>query len=140
MDKIKRRKSPDGKVEIFDIVRKRWIISTPEEQVRQQFIHYLVGVIGFNAAHISIEHPFMLEGGKQLRADIVLYDNSAQALMLIECKSKTVKIDGTTFTQASKYNSYFKAKYITLTNGVNNYTFSTDDFITYNSEKSFPLL
>ncbi len=140
MNKIKRRKLPDGRVEIFDVIRRQWLISTPEEQVRQQFIHYLINIAGFNPAHISIEHHFVLDGGKNLRADIVLFDKNAKAIMLIECKAESIKIDGTTFTQASKYNNFFRAKYILLTNGISNYIFSTDDFISYKSEKQFPHL
>ncbi len=125
---------------IFDVVRKIWLISTPEEQVRQRFIRYLIDVVGYNPMLISVEHAFVLEGGKNLRADIVLFDRNGHAVMLVECKAASVKIGNDTFTQASKYNGFFKARYIVLTNGDNTYIFSTDDYVTYNSERGFPVL
>lgn len=123
---------------VFDIVRKHWVALTPEEYVRQSFLHYMTGTLGVPVTHISVEQSFIFENGKPQRADIVVYDTNTQPFILIECKASTVKITGEIFSQATRYNAYIKARYIVVTNGLNHYCLSTDNFIDYRYEKNIP--
>lgn len=131
--------SPDSKRKsVFDIVRKQWVALTPEEYVRQSFVHYMINSLAVPITHISIEQSFQFENGKAQRADIVVYDGSAAPFILVECKASTVKITDEIFLQATRYNAYIKAKYIVVTNGLNHYCVTTDNFIDYTFEKEIP--
>lgn len=123
---------------VFDIVRKQWVALTPEEHVRQSFIHYLIGSLGVPVTHISVEQSFLFENGKPQRADIVVYDGDANPFLLIECKAATVKITDEIFLQATRYNAYIKAKYIVVTNGMNHYCVTSDNLVDYSFEKKIP--
>lgn len=123
---------------VFDIVRKQWVALTPEEYVRQSFIHYMTESLGVPVTHISVEQSFLFENGKPQRADIVVYDSKAQPFLLVECKASSIKITSEIFSQATRYNAYIKARYILVTNGLNHYCLSTENFIDYNVEKNIP--
>lgn len=123
-------RTAEGRRELLCKIRKKWLLITPEELVRQQFVGYLLE-LGFSNGQISLEQSFSLDWGKQLRADIVVYSRSGVPLILIECKAPTIELSQDVFTQASKYNSSFKAKYIALTNGQNSMLFTSDDLINY---------
>lgn len=123
---------------VFDIVRKGWVALTPEEYVRQSFIHYMISALGVPVTHISVEQSFLFDNGKPQRADIVVYDSVLQPYILIECKASSVKITSEIFTQATRYNAYIKARYIVITNGLNHYCLSTENFIDYSYEKNIP--
>ena len=125
----------DKKKYIFDPIRKKYIVLTPEEWVRQNFIKYLVEVKNYPTGLIGIEQQ--LPGNEQnYRTDIVIYSNLAKAIMIIECKSEKIKITQDVFDQAAKYNMQFKADYLVVTNGINhyvsklNYTDKTYTFLT----------
>lgn len=124
--------------DVFDVARKRWVTLTPEEWVRQSFIHYMVNSLNYPLTHISVEQSFLFENGKPQRADIIVYDNNGKPLILIECKAPKVKITADIFTQATRYNVYIKAKYIVVTNGLSHYILSTDNFTDYSYEKEMP--
>lgn len=124
--------------DVFDIVRKKWVTLTPEEYVRQSFIHYMINSLKIPVTHISVEQSFLFENGKPQRADIVVYKSDGTPYILIECKASSVKITNDIFTQATRYNAYIKAKYIIVTNGLSHYSLSTDNFIDYAFEKQIP--
>lgn len=110
----------DQKKYIFDFIRKKHIILTPEEWVRQNFIKYLVELKKYPVGLIGVEQK--LPGKNQnFRTDIVIFSKSAKALMIIECKSEKIKINQDVFDQAAKYNFQFKADYLVVTNGINHY-------------------
>jgi hypothetical protein len=121
-DPILRKK--EGKVYIFDNIRKKFILLTPEEWVRQHFINYLIH-------HLHYPRTlFRIEGGliyNQLhkRSDILLHDRSGRPWMLIECKSPDVKITQKVFNQVTVYNKTIGAPYIGVTNGLVQYCFQT---------------
>ena len=105
---------------IFDPIRKKHIILTPEEWVRQNFIKYLVESKNYPVGLIGVEQK--LPGKDQnFRTDIVVFSRSGKAIMIIECKSEKIKISQDVFDQAAKYNFQFKADYLVVTNGINNY-------------------
>lgn len=114
------------------------MLLTPEENVRQQFVRYMVTDLGFEIGRISLEQGFTLDGGKMLRADIVVYGKDGKPEILIECKAPSVGLDIESFRQASKYNRHFKANYLVLTNGKTILILRTDDYICYNSVEKLP--
>lgn len=135
---IKQSTSVRERKTVFDIVRKQWVALTPEEYVRQSFIHYMIDSLGVPVTHISVEQSFLFENGKPQRADLVVYDNSANPFLLIECKAATVKISNEIFLQATRYNAYIKAKYIVVTNGMNHYCVTSENLVDYSFEKEIP--
>ena len=111
----------DGKY-IWDSLRRKWLVLTPEEWVRQHVIGWLVGEKHIPELRISQEYPVNINGQHQ-RADIVVIDERAQPLILVECKAPEVAIDNEVVMQAIRYNSVVKARYIVLTNGLKLYCF-----------------
>ncbi len=105
---------------IFDAIRKKYLKLQPEEWVRQNFIQFLIHDRGYSASLIAIEKGLKLNE-LQKRADIVLYDNQAQPVVLVECKAPKVKINQEVFEQIGRYNSIFKVPYLIVTNGLNHY-------------------
>jgi len=132
---IKVRQKQQGN-EIFDVVRKRWLILQPEEWVRQLTVLYLSRVLDFPLNHFSIEKG-VNKGLKKGRWDIVVFDYAMKPFILIECKSPQISLTEDVIYQASVYNIELKAPYIAVTNGKktscfmvnkenNNYTFLVD--------------
>lgn len=111
------KKAENHKLYIFDIIRKKYVILTPEEWVRQHFIHYLINERHFPASLISIEMSFKLNKLDK-RSDISIFDKSGTLLLLVECKAPYIEIDQKVFDQIFTYNLSFKAKYIIVTNGI----------------------
>lgn len=136
--KIKDGEDNTSRKLIFDISRKQWVALTPEEYVRQMFMHYMINYLSMPVTHISVEQAFTFENGKPQRVDMVVYDRDTTPFILVECKAPTVKISQNTFDQASRYNTVIKAKYIIITNGLNHYCAKTEDFINYQIIKEMP--
>ncbi len=107
----------DNLVFIFDELRKKHLVLTPEEWVRQHFIQHLVNDKKFPKTLIQIEGGLVLNQ-LQKRSDILVYNTAGEKLVLIECKAPQVKITQNVFDQASRYNSIHQAKWIVLTNGL----------------------
>jgi hypothetical protein len=109
-----------GKVWIFDVIRKKFLVLTPEEWVRQHFVHYLINELNYPKALIKVEGSLTYNQlGK--RSDIVVFNREGTPWMLIECKSPDQKISDAILRQASTYNASLKAKYLTVTNGLNHF-------------------
>jgi type I site-specific restriction endonuclease len=128
---IQRKQSEQNKAQLFDIIRKKYVAATPEEWVRQLFIHYLLSEKGINKNKISVEKQLIVNG-LQKRFDIVIYDDSLAPHTLIECKAPSVAITDDVFRQASTYNLVLKAPFLMVTNGQETYhcaiDFDTQDF------------
>lgn len=107
----------DDAVFIFDELRKKHLVLTPEEWVRQHFIQHLILEKKFPKTLIQIEGGLILNQ-LQKRSDILIYNSAGEKLMLIECKAPKVKITSAVFEQASRYNSVHQSKWIVLTNGL----------------------
>ncbi|HKG06870.1 MAG TPA: type I restriction enzyme HsdR N-terminal domain-containing protein [Pedobacter sp.] len=107
----------DARHFIFDEVRKKHLVLTPEEWVRQHFIQYLVLEKKFPKSLIQIEGGLVLNK-LQKRTDIVIFNSSGERAMIIECKAPAVKITQATFDQAARYNSVHKVKWLAVTNGL----------------------
>jgi len=104
-----------GKKEIFDPIRCRFVLCTPEEAVRQAYIRYLIDVLQVPSVAISVEKKITYNNLTK-RYDIVVYSKE-KCLLIIECKSPEIKLSELTLQQISLYNSHLQAKYIILFNG-----------------------
>jgi hypothetical protein len=101
---------------IFDSYRNKWIVLTPEEWVRQNFLNYIVKVLNYPKTLIAIEKEIQL-GELKKRFDIVVYDKNTQPWMVIECKEMDVPLTEKIMQQILNYNQSLKAKYLVITNG-----------------------
>ena len=108
-----------GKDCIFDPLRKTWVVLTPEEWVRQNFIQYLIQVKQYPASLIAIEKTIQL-GELKKRFDIVVYKNEAPWI-LIECKEANVSLTEKTLEQILQYQQVIEASYLVMTNGHTTY-------------------
>ena len=107
----------NGKLTIFDPIRKKYIVLTPEEWVRQHFLNYLIHHLAFPKSLIKVESGLSYNTLSK-RSDILVFDRNGQSLMLVECKSFEVKIKQDAFDQAAMYNKTINARYIAITNGL----------------------
>ena len=113
-----RMKSEAGKAMIFDEIRKKWIVCTPEEWVRQNLVRFLVQDCAYPQALVALEKQ-VLVAERSLRFDALIYDREFSPLMLIECKAPTVKLTQKVFDQIWHYNYEIKAPFFIVTNGIN---------------------
>lgn len=111
-----RMKKEEGREFIFDQLRKKWILLTPEEWVRQNFVQYLLQVKKIPAALIAIEKEIQL-GELRKRFDILVYSKDHQPWLMVECKSMEVKLDNTVLEQLLRYNVSVPVSYLVVTNG-----------------------
>jgi hypothetical protein len=109
---------------IFDTIRNKWIVLTPEEWVRQNFLNYLINALQYPKALIAIEKEINI-GDVKKRFDIIVYNKNTQPWMLIECKEMNVALSQKVLTQIINYNVAIKANFLVLTNGVNCMAFDT---------------
>ena len=115
----------DGKQMILDILRHRFVALTPEEWVRQNFIHFLIEHKGYPSALLANEVSLRI-GSKSLRADSVLYSPDLQPRMIIEYKAPTVEITQKVFDQIVAYNLLLHADYLIVSNGMEHYACKLD--------------
>ena len=115
-------KEEAGKKKVFDIIRKKWYILTPEEWVRQHWIHALINHAQYPIGLFEIESAIDFNGMKK-RFDIVVRNKDLSIFLLIECKAPEVSISNDTFLQASKYAKILKPNYIFLSNGLQHQQF-----------------
>lgn len=108
------------KPSIFDPIRKRYIVFTPEEWVRQNFLLFLVNDKKFPSSLLAIEKKIVLNNLTK-RCDIVAYNNKGEALLIVECKAPNIDITQETFDQIARYNMKLKVKYLVVTNGMKHY-------------------
>jgi hypothetical protein len=103
--------------QIYDAFRMRWVSLSPEEWVRQHFLHFITEVHHYPKNRIAVEFTLNLNGMKK-RADIVVFDSAMQPWMLIECKHAKVPLTQAVFDQAARYNLSLKVPYLAITNGM----------------------
>jgi hypothetical protein len=107
----------EGRAEIFDAIRSKWIVLGPEEWVRQNFIQWMVKRNGIPLASIAVEKTLKL-GEQTRRFDVLVYDEQTQPWMMVECKSMDVKLDGSTLMQILSYHLAIPVEYLVITNGI----------------------
>lgn len=105
------------KILVFDPIRKKYIVLTPEEWVRQQCIQWLIQQKGYRAQWMQIERGLQY-GSKLNRSDILVMNTEGKPQLLVECKAAYVALSQETVEQLCRYNHIIGAKYIMLTNGL----------------------
>lgn len=105
------------KIYIFDPLRHKYLILTPEEWVRQHLVNYLVQYLGYPKSLISLERGLNYHG-RSKRSDILIFDPYGQPFMIIECKAPYVSLNAQVLEQASAYNQVHQAPYLVVSNGM----------------------
>ncbi|HIP37598.1 MAG TPA: type I restriction enzyme HsdR N-terminal domain-containing protein [Crocinitomix sp.] len=103
--------------QIWDVLRLKYVKLTPEEWVRQHFIHYLIK-LGYSK-NLMASEKIVKYNNLSKRCDIVAFNNKNETLLIVECKAPHIKLTQDTFYQVAKYNAVLNAKYLILTNGIN---------------------
>ncbi|MGV8095962.1 MAG: type I restriction enzyme HsdR N-terminal domain-containing protein [Mangrovibacterium sp.] len=120
-----RTREDAGKTYIFDEIRKKFLLLTPEEWVRQNFIRYLSNEKGFPPALMVIERGLKINQNP-FRADLLVYDRMGAPLLVVEFKAPEVKITQKAFDQIARYNMQFKVPYLIVSNGLDHYCCKID--------------
>ncbi len=115
-----RFKNSENKVAIFDEIRKKFVILTPEEWVRQNVVRFLLDEKKYPKSYVNVEKVIKINGLTK-RYDVVVFQPNGQLFLLIECKAPEVAISQNTFDQIARYNMVLEAKYLMVTNGLNHY-------------------
>lgn len=105
---------------IFDSIRKKYVVLTPEEWVRQNFIRFLVEEKDYPASLIAVEKKVDVNLLPQ-RSDIVLYNRNANPIMIVECKASKIKITQDVFNQIARYNMKLRVPFLVVTNGLRHF-------------------
>lgn len=105
---------------VFDILRRKFVVLTPEEWVRQHFIHFLIQQKGYNSACIANEVSLNLNNTRK-RCDTVVFDAQACPIMIVEYKAPQIPITQTVFDQISRYNMKMKVRWLIVSNGMQHY-------------------
>ncbi|MDZ7876498.1 MAG: type I restriction enzyme HsdR N-terminal domain-containing protein [Saprospiraceae bacterium] len=119
------RRTMSDKLDIYDIVRRKYMVLQPEELVRQLVVHYLINEKNYPLSKMRVEMGLTVNE-RQKRCDILVFDNQFQPFLLVECKAATVQIDQTTFEQIARYNLVFRVPYLLVTNGITTYCCQMD--------------
>jgi len=115
-----RIKEHKGKKLIFDGFRRRWVMLTPEEWVRQNFARYLTEIKHFPASLVVIERSLRINQ-HDFRSDIVLFARTGIPIVVVECKAPEMKISQDVFDQIARYNMELRVSYLIVTNGLSHY-------------------
>lgn len=111
-----------GDKQIFDPIRKKWFLLSPEEWVRQNILHYLLGQLQYPGSLIAVEKEVKL-GDLRKRCDIVIYNPPSRPWMIIECKEMKVSLNNHVIDQVLRYHISLPATYLVITNGTYTYGF-----------------
>lgn len=107
----------EGKLWIFDSLRKKHLVLTPEEWVRQHWINYLINHLGYPGGLFSLEKGLKYNQ-LQKRTDLIVFDREGQPYLLVECKAPAIKIEEKTLMQAMTYNKKINCPNLILSNGL----------------------
>jgi hypothetical protein len=113
------KKTAEG-LKIFDPLRRKFVALTPEEWVRQHFVHYLVSEKKYPASLIANEAAIKLHSLNR-RCDTIIYNNRLEPLMIIEYKEPNVPINQQVFDQIARYNIALRVPYLVVSNGMSHY-------------------
>jgi hypothetical protein len=111
-----RVKKEADKQMLFDAFRKKWVVLTPEEWVRQNFLQYLIQKLDYPSSLIALEKEIEI-GSVKRRFDILVYDRNHQPWLLVECKSMDIKLTEEVVEQIVHYNMAVPVKHLIITNG-----------------------
>ncbi len=118
-------KNVDGKNLVFDPLRKKFVVLTPEEWVRQHFVHLLINKYKYPKSLIKLESGLKYNKLSK-RTDIVVYDRNGDTFLVVECKAAHILLNQETLKQVTTYNLTMKAKYIAVTNGLQHFCCAID--------------
>lgn len=128
----------DGRPFIFDIIRRQYVALTPEEWVRQHFVHFLIGTKGYPQSLMANEVQLKLNGMSR-RCDTVAYDRTLRPRVIVEYKAPTVNITQQVFDQICRYNMVLQVDYLIVSNGLAHYCCKVDNTThTYTFLKDIP--
>ncbi|MBK5202582.1 MAG: type I restriction enzyme HsdR N-terminal domain-containing protein [Prolixibacteraceae bacterium] len=115
-----RIKTEEDKTYIFDEIRKKFILLTPEEWVRQNFIKYLIQDKGFPSSLMAIENGLKINKNI-FRTDLLVYNRKKEPILIVEFKAPNIKITQKTFDQIARYNMKFRTDCLIVSNGMQHY-------------------
>ncbi len=115
-----RFKSNENKRMVFDPIRKKFVVLTPEEWVRQHVLQYLIQQKGYSPSLINVEKQLLLNGTKK-RYDVVVFNPNGSIFLIVECKAPSIGITQDTFDQIARYNLVTQAQYLMVSNGLEHY-------------------
>jgi hypothetical protein len=113
-------KSSENKYFIFDIIRKKYMVLTPEEWVRQHIIHYLIAEKNYPISLIAVEKKVTVNKLTK-RTDILVFNAKGTPHIIVECKAPSIKITQDAFDQIARYNLKLEANYLIVTNGLTHF-------------------
>jgi hypothetical protein len=113
-------KSSENKTLIFDKLRKKYMVLTPEEWVRQHFVYFLIEEKKYPISLIALEKQLTINNRKK-RTDILVFNTDGNPEIIVECKAPSIKITQDTFDQIARYNLKLKANYLIVTNGLEHF-------------------
>ena len=115
----------EGRTQVFDPLRRRFVALTPEEEVRQKTLFLLVEHLGVPAGLLAVEYSVKVNGLDK-RADAVVFGNEGRPLMIVECKAPSVTLTDAVLEQALRYHSVLQPQYLLLTNGMVSYCYKAE--------------
>ena len=115
-----RFKNTEKGIQIFDIIRKKFVVLQPEEWVRQHILHHLTLIKKYPKSLINVEKQLVVSGISK-RYDIVVFNTDGSILILIECKAPGIVLDQKAFDQIARYNRSLDANYLMVSNGLYHY-------------------
>ncbi len=113
-------KNQSQRTQIFDRIRKKFVVLNPEEWVRQHFVHYLIEVKKYPESRIAIESSLRYNDLLR-RPDIVYYNRELKPQLIVECKAPHVKISQETFDQIARYNIALRVEILIVSNGMQHF-------------------
>ena len=122
---VKLRETESNDKEIFDVFRRKFVKLTPEEWVRQHFLHFLCDEKGYPTGLISVEKQLMVLG-RSKRFDAVVFKKDGMPAVLIEFKAPSVKLSQNVIQQVASYNFVLQANFLMVSNGINHYCCEMD--------------
>ena len=114
-----------GKLMIFDVLRKKMVVLTPEEWVRQHVLRYMIEIRKYPRAMIKVESGLRYNTMLK-RSDILVYDQEGNPFLVIECKAPDSKLDDKVLHQVAAYSRSLAVRYIGISNGLKHYFWSVD--------------
>lgn len=128
------RQQGNSRLEVLDIIRRKYVVLSPEEWVRQHIVHYFLNHLGVPKTLTVVEQS-MKVGRMEKRVDIAVYDKKTAPILLAECKAPSVKLSQQVIDQALRYNMKMHVSYLLITNGIQHMGF----FIDYKKNKTMAL-
>lgn len=113
-------KSSENRTTVLDLIRKKHLVLTPEEWVRQHVLHFLITDMKYPKGLVNVEKQITLNGTKK-RYDIVVFQPNGDIFLIVECKAPKIKITQATFDQIARYNLELKGQLLMVTNGLDHY-------------------